>query len=229
MDSAKNKFLVYVHKRPDGSPFYVGKGTLHRAKKILRVSKYHRAVVDEFGRENIAFEILKSNLSEDEAFDFERQIIPQLKALGVDLCNRVDGGRSPTNPCEETRRMISEWHKGRPISAEVRENMRRGQLGRKHPEEVKLKIGAGNKGKFVSEETKEKLRLANVGKKLSEETKRKVGEASKGNHYALGNKFSPELKEYLSRKRKGVPWTESRRLAYDLRWGNKSAGDFDAR
>ena len=58
---------------------------------------------------------------------------------------------------DETRRKLSESHKGNILSQEIRN-----------------KISLGNKGKFVSDETKRKLSLAIKGKIRSEETKDKL-------------------------------------------------------
>ena len=98
--------------------------------------------------------------------------------------------------------------------------MRRGQLGRKHSEGAKAKIGRAHRGKIVSEQTKEKLRIANLGKHQSLEAREKNRRAQIGNQRALGNKLNKEVRAYLSSIRKGVPWSDKRRQAYELRWGN---------
>ena len=70
---------------------------------------------------------------------------------------------------EESRKKLSESHKGYVPTMEVRQ-----------------KIGEKNRGRKPSEETREKLRIANSGKKRTEEEKRRMSEASKGNKNAAG-------------------------------------------
>ena len=219
-----NNFYVYLDKRPDGTPFYVGKGTGRRARKLIRRNNpYHNNIVAKYGKENIIIEIVKDGMPESEAFDMEIYLISSLKESGFRLCNMSSGGEGPSNPSEETRRRMSIAQSKRTYPPEVRENMRRAQLGRKHPDEVKAKIGAGNKGKVLSEETKKKLHDANVGKIQSVDAREKNRQAQIGNKHALGNKFSKEVKIYLSSIRKGVPWSEARRLAQPKRY--KKRGD----
>lgn len=120
------------------------------------------------------------------------------------------------------------WPKGKPFTKEMKENMRKAQLGRKHPEEVKRKIGMAHKGipksekhrKKLSEalvghiswnlgvpcsaETKEKIRLGNLGKTISEETRRKTSLAGKGRiPWNLGKTLTEEHKRKVSEAVRG--------------------------
>lgn len=56
------------------------------------------------------------------------------------------GGRGGARFSDESRQRMSKSAKGKHISFETREAMRRAQLGRKHPEEVKRKISEGQRG-----------------------------------------------------------------------------------
>ena len=219
-----NNFYVYLHKRPDGRTFYIGKGTGNRARKLLRKNNpHHHNIVSKYGKENILIEIFKDGLSEKEAFDLEVALISSFKQMGIRLCNMSSGGEGPSNPSEETRRRMSISQSKRTYDDAIREKMRLGQLGRKLPDEVKAKIGAGNRGKTVSESTKQKIREANIGKIQSLEAREKNRQAQMGNKRALGNKFSDEVRAYLSAKRKGKPWTENRRKAQEVWRANKNA------
>lgn len=61
------------------------------------------------------------------------------------------------NRSEETRRKLSESHKGHEVSDETRHKMSEWQKGRKLSEEHKRKISEACKGKKRSEETKRKM------------------------------------------------------------------------
>ena len=52
---AATRFFVYLHKRPDGSVFYVGKGSKARANEFApsRRTAHHRNVVAKHGREDM--------------------------------------------------------------------------------------------------------------------------------------------------------------------------------
>jgi NUMOD3 motif len=91
---------------------------------------------------------------------------------------------------EEAKAKISLVHKGKTVSAETRENMRKAQQLRKESgyvpppvsAETRAKIGEVHKGKVMSNETRAKLRAANLGKKkapMSPETIAKMKLAAK--------------------------------------------------
>jgi hypothetical protein len=96
------KFCVYIHKRPDGSPFYIGKGTSIRAHDFApsRRTKWHQNIVAKHGRASIVVQIIPC-LNEQEAFELEKAHISIMKTNGVVLANLTDGGegasgRKPT-------------------------------------------------------------------------------------------------------------------------------------
>ena len=132
-----NCFYTYAYFREDKTPYYIGKGKGNRAW-----STNHKPV--EKPRHDRIM-LLKTNLSEEEAFRHEKYMIAIFgrkdKGTGI-LRNKSDGG-------EKTR-------------AGGIGNFRKGT---KHKEETKKLIGSYHKGKVVSKETREKLREANIGKK----------------------------------------------------------------
>ena len=90
---------------------------------------------------------------------------------------------------EETKRKISEAHKGKPGS----------NLGKKFSEETKEKISKATKERFS-----DKTNHPNYGKQHSEETKKKISEKTKErfenpeNHPNYGKNLSDEAKEKIS-------------------------------
>ena len=98
-------------------------------------------------------------------------------------------------PSEETKKRMSEAHKGRkmkPFSEEHKRKMsevKKGnthRLGMKHTEEAKQRIGEAHKGK------------SNKWGKHTEEAKRKISEANKGNSHNIGRKCTEETKRKIS-------------------------------
>lgn len=85
---------------------------------------------------------------------------------------------SKQNMSKETKDKMSKSAKGKIVTDEVKENMRLGQIGKKH-----------------TLETKKKMSLWQIGKKHSQTTKNKISEAHKG------KKFSKELVDKFSKSR----------------------------
>lgn len=88
------KWLVYIHSRPDGSVFYIGKGTRIRAYDLSpsRRSLWHNNIVRKYGRENIGIKTIPC-ATEQEAFELEKVHIALAKSLGAEICNLCDGGQ----------------------------------------------------------------------------------------------------------------------------------------
>ncbi len=84
-------FYVYVHTRPDGRPFYVGKGSKVRARKLTHRNAYYMAIVAKYGAANIKIELTEA-ADENAAFEAERHLIKTLRAAGHRLANLTDGG-----------------------------------------------------------------------------------------------------------------------------------------
>jgi hypothetical protein len=76
---------------------------------------------------------------------------------------------------EETKRILSEAHKGKKLS-----------------EETCKRMSESFKGRKVSAETRKKMSEARKGIKFSEETRKKISELKKGNTNRLGKKHSAE-------------------------------------
>ncbi|MFZ2541952.1 MAG: hypothetical protein WAW75_09310, partial [Gallionella sp.] len=47
------QFYAYIHCKPDGTPFYVGKGANGRIN-LMKRGGWHQNIVDKYGAENIA-------------------------------------------------------------------------------------------------------------------------------------------------------------------------------
>lgn len=179
-------FYAYIHCKPDGTPFYVGKGLYDRVKlKERKHNKWHCNILQKYGKENILVGSMECS-SEDISFQLEIGLIKRLKAMGVELVNQTEGGEGRIGGVvtEDVRKRISEKLKGT-------QNF----LGQRHSKETREKIGRaqlGNKwslGRKLSEEHKKKVSLALTGHKFTEESKSKIAEKLKGNKNALGMRW----------------------------------------
>jgi hypothetical protein len=137
------QFCAYIHARPNGEVFYVGKGTTTRARSLAKAarSKWHGRVVNKYGKENVLVGVMECS-SEQTAFELEIGLIKCLRRMGARLVNQTDGGqgqagRKPT-PEENAKRVAKIKGVPRPLS-------------------VRQAISAAHKGKSVSDSTKAKL------------------------------------------------------------------------
>jgi len=163
------QFYVYIHFKPDGTPFYVGKGCERRGYRLDKRNSYYKNTINKYGRENIQIEVFNC-ISEEKSFEEEKEFIKLFRREGFKLCNLTDGGEIGSTGykhSEENRKKISEALKGRVVSEKARVNMSKAK-----------------KGHIISEEAKRKMSIAKIGKYLgrkhSEETKKKISESKKG-------------------------------------------------
>jgi hypothetical protein len=91
MSTINEPYLAYLHCRPDGSPFYVGKGSTTRMKQMSGRNKHHTNVVNKHGKANILKGFLPCSTS-DIALELEKGIIKCLARMGVNLTNKTLGG-----------------------------------------------------------------------------------------------------------------------------------------
>ncbi len=85
------QFYIYIHSKPNGTPFYVGKGCGGRAYRFNKRSPHHRNVIRKYGKENIIISVFPCE-SEEHAFQEEIKMIVRLRKMGYILCNATDGG-----------------------------------------------------------------------------------------------------------------------------------------
>ena len=153
-----NGFGAYIHVKPDGTPFYVGKGRMERAKRLdaSHHNLYHARIVSKYGRQNIAMAFIQCS-TEQIAFDLEIGLIKCFKRSGHSLANITAGGEGVSGPkSKEHLAKIGAALKGRAGTF----------TNKKHTPETIAKLKAihiGNsyrRGKKCSAESIEKMRIA---------------------------------------------------------------------
>lgn len=211
------QFYVYIHKKPDGTPFYVGKGTGNRAYQFAKRTQWHKNIVEKYGKSNIAIEITNC-IDESQAFELEKTYIKQLKTLGVELVNLTDGGEGCVGRIftDEHRLKLSAAKKGKPLSEAHKQALRGKVMSEAHKQQIRLR----QKGTKASDDTKRKLSAMRIGRRLSEECKQKIS----AKH--VGKTLSAEHRSKLSEAHKGYKASEETkakmRASHILRLQNKN-------
>lgn len=180
-------FYTYLHCRPDGTPFYVGKGHGKRSHAFSQRNFHHRNIVAKYGAANIRVFVFHC-ASELDAFADEAQQIAQLRREGFKLCNFTDGGEGCSGriATEEQRRKISVSNSGKKRTPEMRERISRAKSNPSAETRAKLALIKGMTGKRHSLETKKKMSISAMGNKRG-----------LGNKGGLGRKLSIEHRAKL--------------------------------
>lgn len=136
-------FCAYIHAKPTGEIFYVGKGTHARAHNLnpRHRNKWHGRIVNKHGSKTISIGTIDCS-SEETAFSLEIGLIKCLRRMGVQLVNQTDGGQGQS---------------GRLQSVAERQKKADKLRGIPRPLHVRTAISEANKGKTPSIETRSKL------------------------------------------------------------------------
>lgn len=186
---------AYIHCKPDGTPFYVGKGALRRAKYLGERNQYHQATVNKYGKDNILIGMLECS-TDKIALALEVGIIKCMKRSGVKLTNFTDGGEGTVNPTPESRKRMSDAAKkrgvseachaarvvaktGKPISDEQKARQSAAMTGKRFTEEHKRNISASAKKRGMSQAVLDAAKEASTGRKQTVEEKNKRSESMK--------------------------------------------------
>lgn len=192
-----NNYYVYIYWRLDtNEPFYIGKGRnrrwlevydTHRNKYFMRIANKHPIVC----------EIIKDNLTEEQAHGIECWIINELvfeygysidipnnrsSEKGFHLVNCTWGGEgiSGCNPFEnKTEEELEKWKE------RISENSKELWKNKEHREKMSNRMKGENNpqyGKHPTEETRNRMRESHKGKCIPKETKIKMSKANKGKH-----------------------------------------------
>ena len=182
-NKVNGKTYIGQHKYRKLNDNYMGSG------KLLKLAK------KKYGKENFEKEILEFDIPNiDLANDWEQMYILFERAKGKAEYNIANGGQGRLSISEETRRKLSESHKGQTAW----------NKGKHHCEETR-RISEARKGKPSH----------NKGKPMPEEQKKKISETLKGRHY-----HTEEARRKMSETRKGRhPSEETRKRMSDAHKG----------
>ena len=160
----ENYYYVYLHRFSNGT-FYVGKGLKNRAFKGKR-NRLWKELESLYG--NPIRGIYRENLESSESFELEQTLAILLKEAGFELCNIKVTGTGGTPHSEETKKQISEKHKGKKLTTEHKNKVSLSLTGIKQSFETKLKRSNSLKGNKNG-----------LGYKHTESALKKIGETAK--------------------------------------------------
>lgn len=190
-DSEGREFYTYAYLREDRTPYYIGKGRSKRAWSNCN----RKGAKGPTDLSRIL--ILKKDLTEEEAFRYERYMIAIFgrKDLGTGILRNLTAGGEGTSgwvPNKETRAKIGEANRNR--SEEARASMSKKMKGRSHTAEARAKMSEALRGE----------KNPNFGKKFSEEHRRRISESKRGEkHPFFGKTLSAEKRAKLSEAIRG--------------------------
>ena len=150
-----------------------------------------KQLIEETGVESFDVEVRKVFETKEAAVKWESTVLRRCNVLHNNkwINQNIAGYIIPT---EESNKKISEFHKGKPKSAEHKEKIRISNLGKKRAprsEEYKAKMSKAKSGEGNGR----------YGLEVSNETRKKISEANKGNTaHNKGVPMSPEMKARIS-------------------------------
>jgi group I intron endonuclease len=181
---------IYKITSPNGS-IYIGLSNdiyyrIYSCYKKLRCKAQHKIYnsLIKYGIDNHKFEIIHivENFEEYEKIKILRKLeIAYIQKYNSFYGNNNFGmnltkGGEIIELTDETKKIMNDKKKGRIVSQETREKLRKINLGKKLSQEHKDKISISHKGKIVSELTKKRLSESHKGEKHSfERIQKKIG------------------------------------------------------
>lgn len=159
-----DNYCVYVHISPSGKK-YVGQtgkkpeerwgknGCLYlkKNKNGEYSQRYFAHAILKYGWDNFDHEIIASNLTKEEANNFEKILIDKLNTRNHQYGYNIREGGSCGGLSEETRKKLSEFNKGKTVS-----------------EEARLKMSESHKGKILSDKARKALEKSHEGRKITQ-------------------------------------------------------------
>jgi len=124
--------------------------------------KFH-AAIRKYGEDAFSWEILEIHANIDDMIAAEIRLIAELKPE-YNLAAGGEGAKGIKHT-EETKRLLSEQKKGKIVSAERREQMRKTAQKTNTTPEYRAKMSAVQKGKRKTPEWRAKISAAHKGKK----------------------------------------------------------------
>ena len=140
MEIYNGKHCVYIHTNKINGKKYVGQTSSkpeHRWNNGngYKTQPYFYRAIQKYGWDNFDHEIIASNLTQEEADNFEILLINELNTINRDFgYNTCTGGRTGGHiQTEETRKKMSETRKGKPLSEYHKQRISESKLGECNP------------------------------------------------------------------------------------------------
>ena len=175
----ENVFYVYLHRRKtDNKVFYVGKGKGYRAGDRVNRSQWWKRVAEKHG---VKIEIVFDNLSEEDAFQIEKDTILEFRYFGHPLVNHTDGGEGTSGHKQTTETIQKRVAKntGKKRTVEQCQRLSDSKLGKKLSSAHCIAISKAKRNRKHSPEVIAKRAMSNTGKKRTEDQKARMKASAK--------------------------------------------------
>jgi group I intron endonuclease len=194
---SQNNYVIYKFTSPSGKSYIGQTNNLNRRigqHKSKSGCTAFSSAIKKYGWDKFLCEILKENLTIDEANHWEEFYIREHNTLSPCGYNLATGGLNSLLS-EESRAKISKKLTGVPRSEELKEKLRVANTGRKQsPESIARRVEKLS-GKIHSSKAKEKM--SDYAKNRSDEHRKKLSESQKG------RLVSQETREKISKSNNG--------------------------
>lgn len=219
--------FVYIMKNKINGKCYVGQTNYSvevRISQHLREANrgktnfvIHKAI-NKYGIKEFEIQTIQCQPDNQENLNkLECATIDNFNSLVPNGYNVKEGGSNGKHSVE-TKRKLSELHRGKKLSEEHKKKISEAKKGKKCKPfslEHRKKISEANKNrKPISEKTRRKLSKAIKGRVCSKETRRKRSETNKGKHFSFDTEFkkghiaSKVVREKISKSLMGHEVTE---------------------
>jgi hypothetical protein len=161
--------------------------------------------------------IIENNLTLHEAKSKEIYYISYYKSLGLNLVNGTSGGDGLFNPSVEVRKKIGDAHRGKKISPEHINVLKKLGMNRIWTKEQREKASLSNKGKLLSEATKEKLSYFRKNTPFSE---KHIENIRKSKKKIKGIKISEERRLNMIGRKRSIEAKNKHSISMKLHFAN---------
>jgi hypothetical protein len=96
------KYYVYMFCKPDGTPYYVGKGHGNRTNETGNRSELCKRHIAKYGKNT---QYVKVDITEEQSFKLEIRLVKKYGRIDIGsgiLTNHTNGGEGASNPSKET-------------------------------------------------------------------------------------------------------------------------------
>ncbi len=152
-------YVVYIHENLINGKVYIGitgqkpSRRWDNGRGYINNTHFHSAII-KYGWHNFSHRILYDNLTLEQANEIEKCLIQEYGSADPSKGYNIDlGGNGLGTKTEETRKKLSESHKGKPAW----------NKGREHTPETRKKISEALTGNKLSAETRAKMSRSRTG------------------------------------------------------------------
>lgn len=129
MEIYNDTYCVYIHTNKINDKKYIGQTKQKPEKRWCNGDGYKQCplfykAIKKYGWDNFEHDIIASNLTKDEANNFEKLMIKLLKTCDIEFGYNLDFGGNNSPLMEETKRKIGNANKGHLVSEQLRNKLK---------------------------------------------------------------------------------------------------------